>query len=205
MRQVIEIYGNPVDQSRALRDLAKAQFKLNNSTWRQSSRESIKRLETARNRAETEDAGPIIREEVASYAMDGRMLLGDALKTNSNNYSYTVGRFEAAQMRLDELDDDSGYFNPDQYEINFAAARAIAERYSTHHRRGWRALGRAALIAPLSESRFARHNARLSKENRLAARKRSMSRTAFAAMLVASPDWYIKKESVRLKAAKMVV
>lgn len=195
-------YIDLVDQARAERDIAKLRYRLGDVVWGDSIAESSFLLLRARNKTEDEDAAPIVREMAATQAMKGRLDLSDRLTKDSD----TGPSFVALEIAARLIHESSREILPDQYEINFAAARVIAERYSEHDSRGFRTLARAALIAPFSETRFARHNTPgLSIETRRAARKRSIARTAFAARLVFASNKYIQRSDVRQKAAEIVV
>lgn len=140
----------------------------------------------------------LTRDEAATNAVHARQFLIDNLTNGGYSLPYMANILNSASKRL------RGH-GLDQAEIDTAPARIIAERYSRHHGRGTKSLGRAALIAPLSETRLAHHrDTTLSRSERTVKRHLAIRQVTFAALLVATPDWYIKKGTVRRRAAKIV-
>ncbi len=203
--QVLEGYETPLDQGRAARDLALREFRAHDPKWVGRLRQSVDLLEDALRDTElgTDDEARVLREQGATNGICGRLVLSIALRSHdSEEYQRATDFFEAAKDELHESARNS--LLPDQYEINFAAARVIAERYAHGRLRAIRSLGRAALIAPLSESVFARNIAHLPQKDRWKARRRSIGRIALATRLAIMPDWYAEREAVRHRAAELV-
>ncbi len=145
------------------------------------------------------------RETAATRSMNGRLLLAKALEGTDSSTAFreSSSEFDSAKRELKRV---AKGFLPDQYEINFAAADIIAKRYSDHCGRPVLALARAAIIAPLSESRLVRYgDKQLTKEQRKTARRHSLARAAFAARLVFASDSYIHQPATRQKAVEIAV
>ncbi len=198
-------YDTSFNQARAHRDLGKYVFRAGGDTWHASQETSLRLLEQARRESDADHARTdILREEGATHGMYGRLVLKVALESHDlADYNVAAIRLGAAKQKIKEASGKK--FRPDQYEINFAAARAVSERYDQGYGHGLLALGRAALIAGMSESRLARHrNPNLNRQERKDARKRSLGRAAFAVRVVVMPDWYSEREAVRQRTAKIV-
>jgi hypothetical protein len=206
LKDVLEDYDNDFDKARVARDVAIYGARIGHLNWSSYLDRSLSLLETARQQTSegTDEEIAVLRERGSTKGIYGRLAFSTALQTgNDVVYGNTLDLFEEAK---EDLQKSSGKgILPDQYEINITAAHTINERYANGRRKALRRLGRAALIAPLTESRFARHrNSGLSKENYRHARNRSMKRLGLAARLAVMPDWYIEREAVRQKAAKII-
>ena len=206
LKQALEGYGTLFDKGRAARDLGRFEFRVNNPEWVEHLQQSIYLLEDALHETDygSEDESRVLREQAATHNISGRLLLSAALRENDPpKYHDSVKFFTAAK---EELRKSSGNtVLPDQYEINSSAAHVIAERYKGGRVGALRLLGRAALIAPLSESGFVRHHRKgLSIQESLKIKRQAVGRAAFAAKLVFRGNTYIQNQSVRLKAAEMV-
>ncbi len=203
LKRVRAGYDNDFDRARAVRDAAKYEFRLENPFWKRLLHSSLYLLNQARSEDTPHSEEEILREEAATHGMYGRLELSRSLESGvSSSFSLPLQHLKTAKAKLRKSAGRT--IRPDQYEINFAAARVIAERYSHTPSRGFRALARTALISPISESRFARHNGNLPKEARRAARKRSLARTAFAAKIAFGRHKYVWSEETRHEAAELV-
>lgn len=207
LMQAFEGYDTPFDQGRAARDLGKLEFCENNPNWDEWLQQSVRLLEDALHETDfgSEEEARVLREQAATNSICGRVLLSVALYENDPvKYQDSVEFFRAAKEELKKSTNDNPF--PDQYEINFSAAHVIAERYNGTRRRALRALGRTALIAPLSESSFVRHHREgISYRESFNTKRQAIGRAAFAAIIALRSDKFIQKQSVRIKASKMVV
>lgn len=179
--------------------------------WGGEIRNSIFQLETVVDRAGESEKSAIQRELGASIGMDGGLAFSDLVTANPRSQlhditvdpSYSAVRLRRARQIIRSV---SHSIFPDQHEIDLAVGRVIAEKYNPYDPRVIRALVRAALIIPLSESRFARHRRdNLSKDERIAARRRNFKGLAFAARLAFSRRKHIQDYDVRQEAAEMVI
>lgn len=203
LKRVRAGYDNNSDRGRANRDAAIYEFRDGNPVWKKLIHSSFHFLDEALRDENGHDVTEILREEAATFGVYGRLELSEALQSGvSAHFRMPLKRLKTARKKLKAASGRS--LRPDQYEINMAAARVIAERYYYNSGRGVSALGRAAFIAWMSESRLARNNGNLPKPERKAARKRSIARTAFAARLVFSRDEYVWRQDIRRQAAELV-
>ncbi len=202
LEQLFLGYDNDFDKARIARDLAKYQFYSGDHRWTVSIEDSFALLRSARKDPESLIPDEMLtREEAATLSMSGYLTLLAGLETE-NSGAYAVASYQLHNARLLFKKTPGRSVRPDQYEINFAVAGAIADRYAHRPGRAVLALGRAALIASMSESRLARHQSpALSKEERKKARKHSLSKLAYAAKIVFMPggDMHLERQSVREK------
>jgi hypothetical protein len=205
-KEAYEGYDNDLDKGRAARDIAKLEFLDNDPHWQYSIQDSLKLLKLAREGlvVGSPDEMAVTREESASYGMLGRLILRIALETN-DLAAYSLAAEYLKWAHIFNKQSSRGAIRPDQYEVNFAFARAMAERYASGYGAGLQALGRTALIAGTTET-FARHrNTSLSRQERKQARRRSRERLWLTASLVLAPGFYTEREAVREKAARLVI
>ncbi len=122
-------YDTPFNQARAHRDLGKYVFRADGAGWRVSEEMSLSLLELARREGDANHPrADILREEGATHGMYGRLMLKIALESHDpTSYNAAAIQLGAAKQKIKKTSGKK--LRPDQYEINFAAARAVSERY----------------------------------------------------------------------------